>query len=340
VEGQCNLKAVRLEPYGSQNEPPSTSQEWATMNREMLPSDPNGVECFTSFFESTGRSTMSTNGTLWYSLAPGLFQSFPYHRTHPSEALRKLATNPKFLAARVALQPNHLAPTGAIWVRPAAYSVGDLTRNARSKVARGAKRCSVERIDFRIAEVEGLRLAASTAARQGVPFRKRGQARWAMTCRAAGDHGSFEAWGTYVESQLVAVAICFRVENCYQISTVRSDAQALDAYPNNFMLHSILEASSQMKGVEVVCYGLASLDQKTTGLESFKASVGFDRIAIADVVACRQAVMLGVRASNQLQRYVGKSGHRSEQVKHGLSLAANWRELVGKSESAMLHTSQ
>ena len=50
-------------------------------------------------------------------------------------------------------------------------------------------------------------------------------------CDVAARHPMMEAWGGFVGGALAVFAVCFQVEDCFQISTVRSDSELLSSYP-------------------------------------------------------------------------------------------------------------
>lgn len=254
---------------------------------------------FVEFFTQTGRRPILGLEHLWYPSFPGCFQSFPYHRVveHPRDELRRIFEDRRCLAVRfptseedrsagVTRDELHL-DTGVLFVRRRPYSINDLSRNTRSRVRRGLKACTVERVEPGSLARAAQPLVASTAGRQGTGWVRLQVRRWERFCQSAQRHRAFEAWAARVQGQLAAVAVCFTVEECYQVSSVRSDAAHLGSYPNNALMHTILESVSNRAEITQVCYGLGSLDRRTVGLHDFKLSMGFEAQPVRDNIVSR-----------------------------------------------------
>jgi hypothetical protein len=280
---------------------------------------------FMPFFEEQGKRPMVAADRVWFESGPGFYQSFPFHTIiNDQSSLSEVFRNWRVLAARFPRMPSAPVPSSVLWVRRTPYSIDDLSGNARSKIRRGLKKTRVEQIDFSTLVSLGLPLVASTAARQRVRFGARQVGSWKRMCTAAARHPSLEAWAGFVGQDLAAFAVCFQVEDCYQISTVRSNSELLSAYPNNAVIHAALEAGFQKPGITMACYGLASLDRGTEGLNDFKRGAGFEAEPIDDVILGRLPILAARSSARVLDRFSTRS-HRVAQLATVAHTMAWWR---------------
>jgi len=283
---------------------------------------------YRDYFAELRKHPIVSGDTLWFESGPSFYQSFPFHEVHKAADvdLRDVFRSPRALAARYAQVPEQgrrSAPS-SLWVRREPYSLDVLSSNTRSKVRRGLKNTSVERIDFATLLDRGFPLVASTAARQRVRFGNRQAASFTRMCETAARHPMMEAWGGYVGDALAVFAVCFQVDDCLQISTVRSDSELLNSYPNNALIHTLMDGAYQRAGVTSVCYGLASLDRGTGGLSDFKRSAGFDPEPIDDVIVGRMPILAARGGAPILRRIAGRS-HRLAQFATIAETVSWWR---------------
>lgn len=282
---------------------------------------------FLPYFEGLGAHPVEAGGMVWFESGPSFYQSFPFHVVlKSSDAVRGVFDQNRALAARFPVEPPALpnAETSGLWIRRVPYNLDDLSSNNRSKVRRGMKRTTIEQIDFGDVATAGLKLAVSTAERQGVRFSRRHSDRWHRMCMVARRHPMMEAWAGLVDGEIAVLAIAFCVEGCYQISTVRSDARFLSSYPNNALIHHLLGEGFSRAGVASVCYGLASLDRGTEGLNEFKRSSGFGYEPVVDHLVARLPVLAAGRAFLGARRLVPAS-HRAAQLETVARSMSWWR---------------
>lgn len=280
------------------------------------------------YFAALRRYPIASGDTLWFQSGPSFYQSFPFHEVHKAADvnLRDVFRSPRAMAARYAQVPEEgrRSASSALWARREPYSLNDLSSNTRSKVRRGLKNTTIERIDFPTLLDRGFPLVASTAARQRMRIGNRQAASFRRMCVTAAKYPMMEAWGGYVGDALAVFAVCFQVDDCLQISTVRSDSELLNSYPNNALIHTLMEGAYERAGVTSVCYGLASLDRGTGGLNDFKRSAGFDPEPIDDVIVGRMPI-LAARAGAPILGRIANRSHRLAQFATIADTVSWWR---------------
>lgn len=282
---------------------------------------------FVDYFSELGRRPVIVDGGVWYETGPTFMQRFPFHEvvSQGSSPGRELFQSRRVQAARFGRVPEAgSSGNSALWVRREPYTIDSVSSNARSKIRRGLKRTSVERVSFSDLRDAALPLLASTALRQRVRFGAKHSDSWQKLCDTASRHDMMEAWAGRVDGNLAIFAVCFEVENCFQISTVRSDSEQLSNYPNNALLHTLMEEAQNREHVDTLCYGLASLDRGTSGLDDFKRRAGFDAEPIDDVIVARHPVAAAGMAGRLLSR-VEDRNHRLAQLSTIASTVRWWR---------------
>lgn len=281
-----------------------------------MPSPPDRASFF-DYFQELGRHPVTDGDLIWFERAPTFYCAFPFHEIRPADdiSLRPLFRHPRVLAARYAQQPVGTGPASShLWIRRRPYSIDELSSNTRSKIRRGLKNVRIEQVDFRSLRTRGFALVESTAARQRVGIRGRHRSSWEKTWSVSARFPFVEAWGGFVGSELAVFSVCFQVEDCFQIWMLRSDSEQLGRYPNNALIHTLLEEGFRRPGVSCVCYGFASLDRGTTGLDEFKRSAGFDPEPVDELVVGRLPILALRAGAAVLQRFSTK--------RHGLAQAA------------------
>ncbi len=284
---------------------------------------------YLDYFDDLGKHPIVAGDVIWFESGRCFYQSFPFHVVHGAGdvAVDEVFDHRRVLAARFAQTPKDHPQSrhrSVLWIRTAPYSISDVSSNSRSKIRRGLRSARVEQISFADVLRMGVPLAASTARRQRVVFGDRHATAWRRMCTVAERHPLLEAWGTFIGGALAAFAICFRVEDCFQISTVRSDSALLGSYPNNALIHTLLEEGFTRCGVRSVCYGLASLDRGTKGLDDFKQSAGFEAVNVDDVIVGRLPVLSARVAGVALERVAPRS-HRLGQLATIAQSVSWWR---------------
>jgi hypothetical protein len=152
-----------------------------------------------------------------------------------------------------------------------------LSSNSRSKIRRGLKRCKVEPIDFRLLAEKGEELDHSTRERQGRTVSSASNSYWQKYYSNAAQTVGAEAWGAFVDGELAAYLIGFRVENCSNLVILRSKQELLSSYPNNALLFSYLRHVLGRGEVDSVSYGLEPIQHDMEALDHFKLGLGFEK---------------------------------------------------------------
>lgn len=290
----------------------------------MSTTQPNPRRRFLDWFADLGQHPIEAGDHLWFERSPFFYYAFPFHDVPSAEqvARRELFGHRRVLAARFGQQPAGDRPDRSVlWIRRTPYTLDELSSNTRSKVRRGLKNTTVERVEFAALRQAGLELIESTAARQRVSIGRRHHSSWQRTCDVSQRFPFIEAWAGFVERQLAVFAVCFQVEDCFQIWMLRSDSNQLGKYPNNALVHALMEEGLGRPGVSSVCYGFASLDRGTTGLNEFKRSAGFDAEPVDDVIVGRLPILAVRAGGNVLERLASR--------RHGVAQAATLAKTVG-----------
>jgi hypothetical protein len=260
---------------------------------------------FAEFFREQGHRVVQTHSAYWYDVARRAFNSVPFHRliTPEKEELAQLWRDGGALLARYPTPAQEASASSYMFVcRKKGYSIEDLSANARSHTRRGLKRCEIQRIDFDLVANEGFEVNISTLVRQGRDLSGAEDRKWRTMCEVAARTPDCEAWGAFIDDQLAALVVGFLVEDCYQVSTVRSRQDLLKHYPNNALLYEVTRLALSRPEVRLASYGVESLQSQLSSLVHYKLSMGYEQMPINQQVTFRPAlrpfVKLGVPAVN------------------------------------------
>lgn len=242
------------------------------------------VEQFANYFRILGHHVVETKSAYWYNVNQRAFNSIPFHRLlqpTPDEFSALWRSG----GALVARYPTHadsqVGQASYMFVcRNKNYDLEQFSANTRSHTRRGLKNCEIRRIEFDFLAKEGLALHVSTLNRQGYTIPTTVTERWQRTCAAAAQTPDFEAWGAFIDNQLAALAVGFLIENCYQVSTVRSQKELLKHYPNNALIYHVTHTAINRPEVDFVSYGVESLNDSLEGLVKFKVDMGYELMTI------------------------------------------------------------
>lgn len=245
------------------------------------------VEMLRTWLERLGHRTVQVGKTWWYDAGPRTYQALPYHtlvepspeeRTHlfwhvGAGALRYFAP---FQSTRGVVS-YHVAFQAAV------YDFDALSGNARSKVRRGLKRCTIAPISLERLAQDGWRLQADTLERQGRTATM-DAARWRQICLAACDLPGFEAWGALLDGTLVASMLLLRVGDTYSVLYAQSDRQHLDKYVNNALCYTVSNELRARPGIHQIFYSTQSLDAPAS-VDEFKFRMGYRAEPVRQCVA-------------------------------------------------------
>ena len=231
-----------------------------------------------------GCRVVETKSCFWYSPRLLVLMSIPYHRAiTPSRGeLGRLLFGAPAAAVRY---HDPVGRDGGLFIcANRDYDLPSLQGKSRNQTRRGLEQCRVEQLNFAdVAEV-GSALNQQTFVRQGRDPNTIPAKQWRRYCDAASKLPDFEAWGAFVNGELVAFVIAALVEDHYSILQQSSATKHLRSYPNNALIFAVTQRKLKCPGVNCVSYGLRSLDT-TTGLDHFKSSMGFALTPFGESVA-------------------------------------------------------
>lgn len=235
------------------------------------------------FFERLGHRVIRTKSSYWYDVHRGFYLSFPHHR------LVDPSTNelyPFFL--RLNRGVRYFGPPDspgrqsyALICRDRRYDLDLLSPNIRSKVRRGLKHCTIERLEPSYVMTHGKSIHDDTLRRIRIldPYP------WETYWRAVKESNCVEVWGAMIGNVLVAYVVAVWAEGCAEILVARSLSEFLRFYPNNALLFTVLHQVLSRPQVEQVFFGVESIEGLSS-IDQFKLSMGFVRSPI------RQRVVL------------------------------------------------
>lgn len=231
---------------------------------------------FAEWLRRQGYQIVRTASSYWYNQGPRVYQAFPYHWTiQPDQSELR-----EFLVGRRAVGLRYSAPITApvgkvsyhtIYEGP--YTLDCLSANARSKVRRGLKNCTVSPISMDQLAHEGWRLQADTLSRQGRTG-SLDEAAWLRLCRAADGLPGFIAWGAAVEGRLAATILTAQIGDTCTMLFPQSDRAYFQQYVNNALAYQVSHTLLATPGVRRIFYGLHSLDAPP-GVDEFKFRMGY-----------------------------------------------------------------
>jgi hypothetical protein len=235
------------------------------------------AEIFAEWFRRQGHRILRSASSFWYDQGPRVYQAVPHHWCiQPSEReLRELLLHERGIALRYStpLQAANGKVSYHVIFEDARYSLETLSANARSKVQRGLKRCRVEQISLNRLAQEGWRLQRDTLERQG-RVGSVDETKWERLTMAAKDLPGFEAWGALVRGDLAASILTACIDGvCYMLYP-QSHRDYFASYVNNALAYTVSHEMRSRPGVQMIFYGLHSLDAPAS-VDEFKFRMGY-----------------------------------------------------------------
>jgi hypothetical protein len=234
-------------------------------------------EIFAEWFRKQGQLVVRTPSSYWVYQGTRAFQAFPYHwliEPGPNE-LHGFLKEYKAITLRYS---THLsADVGYISYHAVLddvnYDLNKLSKWARKNIRRGLNACQVEPISFERLASDGFLLQVDTLHRQGrkldLEYRK-----WETLCLAAGDLPGFEAWGSFVDGELAASVITFRMNDCYYMLYQQCLRKYLADNVNNALSFTVTRELTRRPETQNILYGLHSLDAPPS-VDEFKFRMGY-----------------------------------------------------------------
>lgn len=226
-----------------------------------------------SFLNKQGKYIFKTKSCWWfneYSQNHILF-SFPLHkRVKPDrDELKEIFSKKFFFAIHYLGNSENNGDRSFIWVRKTPYQIEDLSGNIRSKIRRGLKNCEIKKITFSELCSQAYTAHKKTIERHGEKATSLGISNDLDLCSA------YEAWGAYINNQLIAYLVTVCIDDWGTILVSRSANSYLKYYPNNALIYSITQELLSRSDINIVSYGLNSMLEKHDTLDDFKLSMGF-----------------------------------------------------------------
>ena len=242
---------------------------------------------FAEFMKRRGFTVRKMGGLYCYSVNRFMWQTFPYHKAiEPTkEDLREAfrASGPVGIRFTV---PVSAPGKDSYYVACADknYYMKGFSQNFRHNTKRGIARCRVERVDFDFLYDKGQVLQVDTLVRQGRDTGIFDLKKWRAYCTAAKELPGFEAWGSFVEDELTAFLVTFKMDECMVYILQRSLKKHLSSYPNNAITHVVTKDALSRPDVDIVSYGLKSLHAPES-LDDYKIGMGFVKMPVRERVA-------------------------------------------------------
>jgi hypothetical protein len=262
-------------------------------------------EIYGEWLRRQGQRVVRTDSSYWHTEGLGVYQAFPYHwMIDPSEAeLSELFTGHGVVALRYSMSPHSGkgCPSYAIVFEGENYDFENLGHRTRKNVRRGLRCCAVERIPFQQLVEQAWDLRRDALERQGRQLNITYDS-WRSRYLNAVDLPGFEAWGAWVSGTLAGYVVSFQMAECFCIIDHQSHRGFLDQNVNNAMTFTVSQHALTRPGVQLLFYGLESLDAPPR-VSEFKFHMGYAAKPI------RQRVLLRPRlaplANNLTYRLVG-----------------------------------
>lgn len=237
------------------------------------------TEGFVKFLHEMGHTVRREGGAYWYNSSPRIYMSFPFQLEIDPKSLdiRNVIGRDGF-AARFPCAPNVGRPSYRLVCDTPDYGLSSLSQKARNQTKRGLERCEVRPVESDKLLTHGIRLNRDTMERQGRKIAKGFDEYWMKYFSAAMKAEGADIWGAFVEGELAAYLVSFRMNRCAHILIVRSDSRHLNVYPNNALLFNYIRQTLGRGDVEQVSIGFESLQQRLESLDHFKSGLGFRKV--------------------------------------------------------------
>lgn len=239
------------------------------------------IEGFTSFLLNMGHCVRKSGGVHWYNVHPHIYMSYPFHRlVDPHEVSFTKALGIDGLVARYPCNIDIGIPSYRLACNRSEYNLNSLSLKARNQTRRGLEKCTVRPIRFEQLAKAGLQLNRDTLLRQGRTINQKMDDYWLSYYHFANQSNGAESWGAFINDDLAAYSISFRMEDVVNILVVRSATKYLKYYPNNALIYNYVQHVFQKTDAAEVSYGLESIQDSVDALTHFKVGMGFAKVLI------------------------------------------------------------
>ena len=238
-------------------------------------------EYYAEFLQEMGHCVRQSGGLYWFNTQRGVYTPFPFHRSISSSRISHREVLQKDgVLLRYGCLAGEGIPSFRMLCTDKNYDFPVLRSRTRTQVRRGLDACQVEQVDFDLLQRHAISLNSDTLIRQGRKVPDNLEAHWRKFYRAAERTKGTEAWGAFVDGDLAAYLVSFRIEKVANITIVRSATPFLKNYPNNALLFRFLQQRLGDQTVDCVSYGYESIQAGTDSLDQFKSGMGFERAPV------------------------------------------------------------
>lgn len=281
---------------------------------------------FGRFLASTGHQVITTTSAEWFDAGPRFFLGIPFHRAiSPSDAeIGDFFRSSGALGMRFSAPidgPGRMSYQMACDAKP--YDLSRLSGNTRSKVRRGLKRCTIERVGHEQVLRDGWQAHVDTLVRQGrgASVRAAARQRWEGYWQAVGFTPGAEVWAAMAGSVMAAFLVAIEIEDRVEFLLARSRDDHLDQYPNNALIYHVAAEMLARAEVLEVTFGLEALEE-VGPLDEFKLTMGFRRRPLRQRVVLRRplAALLRIPGMRPLLLRFSTAAARRD---------ARWRKVAG-----------
>jgi hypothetical protein len=223
-----------------------------------------------------------TESGYWYEASRFIYQSFPYHQIiEPSEnEIRGLFSH--HMVAAIRYSAPFECPRGSVSYHAVyqgdSYDLETLDRRSRQNVRNGLTHCEVRHIAVSELAEKGWELEDDTASRQGRDNRI-SRERWQRRYLSASELPGFEAWGAFIEDELVASLLAFEMGDCYELISQQCRHDCLNTRANNALIFTVTQSVSKRSSIHSIFYTIQSLDAHPS-VDEFKFRMGYQPLLL------------------------------------------------------------
>jgi hypothetical protein len=247
------------------------------MEKNAMKSSSQDVMHLVNFYKRQGYKILETKSAYWCELHPFCYQNIPFHvavNPAPEELNTLFAQRPAVLLRYNSVEEADTV-LGFNWIcTDRDYGLHFFERKVKNRVKRGLSMTEVRPLDFQYLAREGPALINEMARRQGRNPDFGGRRSWEKFCLSAAASPNFDAYGVFLGDRLIAFLVGAKINDCYYSLMQASHSDYLSYCPNNALMYVIVTEKFQDPGIEVVSYGLASVED-LDGLDRFKVGMGF-----------------------------------------------------------------
>lgn len=289
---------------------------------------------YAQFATSMGHKVRQSGGVFWFNAHPHIYMSFPFDREiEPSQVDWVEVLGTDGWAARFTCGIDIGRPSYRIIADQKDYGLASLSGKARNQTRRGLEQCEVRPVSFAELISRGISLNKETMLRQGRKIGAGFEDYWIRYYKNAELAEGAEAWGAFVNGELAAYLIAFRMGAVSHILIVRSSSRFLKQYPNNALIYSYLNYSLSQTGISEVSIGLESIQEGMDTLDHFKIGMGFHKQPTGQRIVLRPVLDRFMKMGGlSITRTLLGSGWGSEALGKLAGMAKWYKEQPGKSK--------